>query len=88
VGTGARLVDDDEMLETLEEGTADDELGGNVVLGPEGILPPLPPSTQYRNPSSSMQESSMVSVNISGSDGFQRRRCSNSIFQREALIRQ
>jgi hypothetical protein len=54
VGTGARLVDDDEMLETLEEGTADDELGGNVVLGPEGILPPLPPSTQYRNPSSSM----------------------------------
>jgi hypothetical protein len=45
VGTGARLVDDDEMLETLEEGTADDELGGNVVLGPEGILPPLLPST-------------------------------------------
>jgi hypothetical protein len=90
VTTGARLVDDDGMLETLEEGTADDELGGNVVLGPEGMLlpPPPPPPTQYWNPFWSMQESSMVSSNISGSDGFQRRSCSSSISQMEALIRQ
>jgi hypothetical protein len=78
----------DEVLETLEEGTADDELGGNVVFGPEEVLRRPPASTQYWKPSWSMQEASMVSFNMAGSDGFQRRSCSSSIPQREALIRQ